>query len=55
MKVINASDSTTVAEYEYDGLNRRIVKSLGTGTVKDHYYFNEDWQELEVRKEASGD
>jgi RHS repeat-associated protein len=30
------------------------VKSLGTGTVKDHYYFNEDWQELEVRKETSG-
>jgi RHS repeat-associated protein len=46
--------STTVAEYEYDGLNRRIVKSLGTGTVKDHFYFNEDWQELEVRKETSG-
>jgi RHS repeat-associated protein len=46
--------STTVAEYEYDGLNRRIVKSLGTGAVKDHYYFNEDWQELEVRKETSG-
>jgi RHS repeat-associated protein len=46
--------STTVAEYEYDGLNRRIVKSLGTGTVKDHFYFNEDWQELEVLKETSG-
>jgi RHS repeat-associated protein len=30
------------------------VKSLGTGTVKEHYYFNEDWQELEVRKETSG-
>ncbi|MBY0589562.1 RHS repeat-associated core domain-containing protein [bacterium] len=53
VKVINASDSTTVAEYEYDGLNRRIVKSNGTGTVKDHFYFNEDWQELEVRKETS--
>ncbi|MBY0588589.1 RHS repeat-associated core domain-containing protein [bacterium] len=46
--------STTVAEYECDGLNRRIVKSLGTGTVKEHFYFNEDWQELEVRKETSG-
>jgi RHS repeat-associated protein len=29
------------------------VKSNGTGTVKDHFYFNEDWQELEVRKETS--
>jgi RHS repeat-associated protein len=30
------------------------VKSLGTRTVKDHFYFNESWQELEVRKETSG-
>ncbi|MBY0588905.1 RHS repeat-associated core domain-containing protein [bacterium] len=64
-RLVKVTGSTTVAEYEYDardiptgtspaGLNHRIVKSNGTGTVKDHFYCNEDWQELEVRKETSG-
>jgi RHS repeat-associated protein len=30
------------------------VKSIETGTVKEHTFYNEDWQELEVRKETSG-
>ncbi len=47
----------TVADYEYDGLNRRIVKSLyanGALTHKRHFYYNERSQLLEVRKETSG-
>jgi RHS repeat-associated protein len=49
--------STTVAAYAYDGLNRRIVKGVYAGGTLDHNehtYFNEQWQILEVRKEASG-
>jgi RHS repeat-associated protein len=52
-----ADGSSTVAEYEYDGLNRRIVKSIYSGGSLDHrqhFYYNEDWQVQEVRKETSG-
>jgi RHS repeat-associated protein len=55
--VLNAS-AQKIAEYEYDGLNRRIVKSVyqpaGTLNHRQHFYYNEDWQALEVRKETSG-
>ena len=40
-------DDGNVATYEYDGLHRRIVKD--TGTDEFHYYYNENWQVLEVR------
>jgi RHS repeat-associated protein len=48
---------TTVATYNYDGLNRRIVKGIYTGGSLDHNehaYYNESWQIVEVRKEVSG-
>ena len=51
------SGSTTVATYSYDGLNRRIIKGVyvsGTLDHKEHAYFNEHWQILEVRREVSG-
>ncbi len=43
--------TTTLAEYEYDGLNRRIRKTLVylDNETRD-YYYNEQWQVLEVRK-----
>ena len=39
--------ASTVATYEYDGLNRRIVKTVGSDV--EHYYYNTNWQLLEVR------
>ena len=47
----------TVAEYEYDGLNQRIVKSIyvsGSLDHREHVYLNEQWQDLEIRKETGG-
>jgi RHS repeat-associated protein len=48
---------TTVAEYAYDGANRQIVKSVyisGSLDRREHAYYNQRWQALEVRKEVSG-
>ena len=45
--------STVLAEYEYDGLHRRIVRTTdpGTGSEKEyHSYYNTSNQELEVRE-----
>lgn len=40
------------AVYRYDGLHRRIEKDL-TGALNDeHYFYNEDWQCVEVRKSS---
>ncbi|MCA9211831.1 MAG: RHS repeat-associated core domain-containing protein, partial [Planctomycetales bacterium] len=47
-RLVKVVDGTTLAECEYDGLNRRTIKTAG-GTHYD-YYFNNDWQILEVRK-----
>jgi RHS repeat-associated protein len=44
--------SNTVAEYEYDGLKRRIVNKIysgGTLSETRHAYFSERWQVLEER------
>ena len=43
------SGETTVAEYRYDGLNRRIVKLIPNGSNWDRtdYYYNQAWQCLE--------
>ena len=52
-----SNGSTTVATYSYDGLNRRVIKGIyvsGALDHKEHAYFNENWQILEVRKEVSG-
>lgn len=56
-RAVKAFDATPqqIAEYEYDGLNRRIVKSVyasGSVSHREHYYYNEEWQTLEVRKET---
>lgn len=35
---------STVATYRYDGLNRRVSKTVGSDTT--HYYYNTNWQVL---------
>jgi len=52
-----ADGMATVAEYEYDGQNRRIVKvdKTGMADVTYDYFHNEEWQTLEVRKDADAD
>ncbi|MCA9076878.1 MAG: RHS repeat-associated core domain-containing protein, partial [Planctomycetaceae bacterium] len=55
-KVTDGSD-TTIAIYAYDGRNYRITKAIyssGTLSHTDHFYYNENWQALEVRRETSG-
>ncbi|MBX2851669.1 MAG: RHS repeat-associated core domain-containing protein, partial [Phycisphaeraceae bacterium] len=48
-RVVKIEDSTgTIATYEYDGLGRRIEKTVGADTYD--YYHNESWQVVEVRK-----
>src|SRR5690606_4019579 len=53
---VKLGPSLVAEQYEYDGLNRRIVKTIATGFASTilHSYYNEDWQELEVRQEVSG-
>ena len=54
---VQGTGEETIAEYRYDGLNRRIHKfvrvdggvSADTWTVRDDY-FNSNWQLLETRK-----
>jgi len=55
IKITDDSTSNVVAEYEYDGLNRRIVKDIDTnkdGTLDTtrHFYYSSQWQVLEVRE-----
>src|SRR5690606_21594962 len=45
--------SGTVAEYEYDGLNRRTTKTTASETR--HAYFSDRWQVLEERVDSSTD
>jgi len=45
----NSDHNPTIATYRYDGLHRRISKAI-TGGDTFHYYYNENWQVLEVTK-----
>ena len=38
-----------IAEYAYDGTNRRIEKAVTEG-ADTHYYYNQDWQLIEERQ-----
>jgi len=38
-----------IAEYAYDGTNRRVEKVV-TGGADNHYYYNSDWQLVEARQ-----
>jgi len=44
---------STVVEYYYDGLNRRVKKDLATGA--DVVYLYDGWQVLEEREYDAGD
>jgi hypothetical protein len=47
-----ADGASTVAEYQYDGKNRRIVKKIYVGGTLDetqHIYLSQQNQVLEVR------
>jgi RHS repeat-associated protein len=47
----------TVAEYEYDGSNRRAVKKTYTAGSLDqtrHFYYTDQWQCVEERDESGG-
>ncbi len=55
---VNVGVNHPVALYEYDGLHRRIVKTVdanGDGTVEEvrHFYYNPQWQVVEERLEVS--
>ncbi|HYE21097.1 MAG TPA: RHS repeat-associated core domain-containing protein [Tepidisphaeraceae bacterium] len=50
--------SDTVAKYQYDGRNRRVVvESYTAGTLSEtrHFYFNSAWQIVEERVGSSAD
>ncbi len=51
-KQYDADGTTLVAGYDYDGLNRRVVKekyAAGSLTEMRHYYYSDQWQVLEER------
>ena len=48
-----AGSWSTLATYEYDGLGRRIEKTVGSDTWD--YYHSTSWQVLEVRKNGDTD
>jgi RHS repeat-associated protein len=47
VKILGDDGTTVIAQYEYDGLNRRIVKMLPTEAR--HAYYSDQWQVLEER------
>lgn len=51
VRATRPSGTTVVGAYEYDGLNRRISKTV-SGTVR-HFYYSAAWQVLEERVGAS--
>ena len=59
----SGGDETTIAAYEYDGRNRRTMKTVSNCGVEDtandggnttvHYYYSDKWQILETRNGSS--
>jgi hypothetical protein len=44
----SGNPGSLIAAYTYDALNRRIKKTLDTGTNSgDDYYYNQNWQVVE--------
>ncbi len=49
----SGSPGDLIASYEYDGRNYRVEKTVeGTPDVTYDYYFNDDWQVVEVRRDG---
>ena len=60
MKLVDDDTSDTVAEYQYDGANRRTVQKSYAGGVLDetrHLYYTQpsQWQVVEERVDAETD
>lgn len=53
VKITDDDAPTTIATYEYDGLGRRIQKTVGADTYD--YYHSSSWQVLEVRLNGDTD
>lgn len=55
--VLLVDGSDIVANYVYDGLNRRIRKDIFSGTTLDHsdHFFYSGWQVIEVRRDSDSD
>ena len=49
----NGQPGSTVATYAYDGIGRRVSKTVGSDTFD--FYYNEQYQVLEVRKNGDTD
>ncbi len=54
-RLVEVKDSVgaVVAAYAYDGLTRRITKTIGA--VVTHFYYNDQWKVVEERKDSSTD
>jgi len=49
-RLVSVSDTGgTVATYEYDGRNRRIVKNTTATSETRHFYYTDSWQDIEER------
>jgi hypothetical protein len=44
---LDVGTDALIAQYQYDGQNRRITKTVGETAT--HFFFNESWQVLETR------
>jgi RHS repeat-associated protein len=51
-RLVATDNGTAAVTYAYDGMNRRITKTVGS-TVR-HYYYSDQWQVLEERLGSSG-
>ena len=57
-RLVKVVDGSTLAEFRYDGVNRRVTKYDGSAAAPNatyDYYINSDWQTIEVRKNADSD
>ena len=57
-RLVKVVDGPTLAEFRYDGLNRRVVKYDGSSTSPNatyDFYYNVSWQVVEVREDADVD
>jgi hypothetical protein len=50
---VSQEDGTPIASYSFDGLNRRITKTLAADGTTTDYYYNENWQVLEEQTRNS--
>jgi YD repeat-containing protein len=49
-RMVSISDTSgTVATYQYDGQNRRIVKVTIATSETRHFYYTNSWQDIEER------